>query len=73
MLLPSHLFLTIHESVGHPTELDRALGYEANYAGTSYITPDKMGKQDRERTRSLSMATRPMSMASPRSATMTMA
>ncbi|MGH9667027.1 MAG: TldD/PmbA family protein, partial [Bryobacteraceae bacterium] len=43
VLLPSHLFLTIHESVGHPTELDRALGYEANYAGTSYVTPDKIG------------------------------
>lgn len=43
VLLPSHLYLTIHESVGHPTELDRALGYEANYAGTSYITPDKIG------------------------------
>jgi TldD protein len=45
VLLPSHLYLTIHESVGHPTELDRALGYEANYAGTSYITPDKIGKR----------------------------
>ncbi len=45
ILLPSHLYLTIHESVGHPTELDRALGYEANYAGTSYITPDKVGKR----------------------------
>ena len=40
VLLPSHLWLTIHESVGHPTELDRALGYEANYAGTSFCTPD---------------------------------
>ena len=37
-------WLTIHESVGHPTELDRALGYEANYAGTSFLTVDKMGK-----------------------------
>ncbi len=45
VLMPSHLYLTIHESVGHPTELDRALGYEANYAGTSYITPDKIGKR----------------------------
>lgn len=43
LLMPNHLMLTIHESVGHPTELDRALGYEANYAGTSYITPDKIG------------------------------
>jgi len=43
ILMPNHLMLTIHESVAHPTELDRALGYEANYAGTSYITPDKRG------------------------------
>jgi len=41
VLEPSHLWLTIHESVGHPTELDRVLGYEANYAGTSYLTLDK--------------------------------
>jgi TldD protein len=41
MLDPSHLYLTIHESVGHPTELDRVLGYEANYAGTSFATIDK--------------------------------
>jgi len=41
---PTNLWLTIHESVGHPTELDRALGYEANYAGTSFLTPDKLGK-----------------------------
>jgi TldD protein len=39
VLLPSHLFLTIHESIAHPTELDRVLGYEANYAGTSFIHP----------------------------------
>ncbi|MFP6615864.1 MAG: TldD/PmbA family protein, partial [Candidatus Hydrogenedentota bacterium] len=39
VLHPSHLWLTIHESIGHPTELDRALGYEANYAGTSFIAP----------------------------------
>ncbi len=44
ILHPSHLFLTIHESVGHPTELDRALLWEANYAGTSFLTPDKTGK-----------------------------
>jgi TldD protein len=44
VLLPSHLWLTIHESVGHSTELDRALGYEANYAGTSFLTTEKMGK-----------------------------
>jgi TldD protein len=41
VLDPSHLWLTIHESVGHPTELDRVLGYEANYAGTSFATLDK--------------------------------
>ena len=41
VLDPSHLWLTIHESVGHPSELDRVLGYEANYAGTSFLTLDK--------------------------------
>jgi TldD protein len=40
---PSNLWLTIHESVGHATELDRALGYEANYAGTSFATFDRLG------------------------------
>jgi TldD protein len=39
LLHPSHLWLTIHESIGHPTELDRAMGYEANYAGTSFLAP----------------------------------
>ena len=43
VLDPSNLWLTIHESVGHATELDRALGYEANYAGTSFATPDQLG------------------------------
>jgi len=41
VLEPSHLWLTIHESVGHPLELDRVLGFEANYAGTSFATLDK--------------------------------
>jgi TldD protein len=41
VLDPSHLWLTIHESVAHPTELDRVLGYEANFAGTSFLTLDK--------------------------------
>ncbi len=41
VLEPSHMWLTIHESVGHPTELDRVLGYEANFAGTSFLTFDK--------------------------------
>lgn len=39
ILHPSNLWLTIHENIGHPTELDRALGYEANYAGTSFLAP----------------------------------
>ncbi|MEX2531977.1 MAG: metallopeptidase TldD-related protein [Gemmatimonadota bacterium] len=39
ILLPSHLWLTIHESIAHPTELDRIMGFEANYAGTSFIAP----------------------------------
>jgi TldD protein len=39
ILHPSHLWLTIHESIAHPTELDRAMGYEANYAGTSFVAP----------------------------------
>jgi TldD protein len=39
---PSNLWLTIHESIGHATELDRALGYEAAYAGMSFATPDKL-------------------------------
>ena len=42
----SHMWLTIHESVGHPTELDRVLGYEANYAGTSFATIDKAKSKD---------------------------
>ena len=39
VLHPTHLWLTIHESIAHPTELDRAMGYEANYAGTSFVAP----------------------------------
>ena len=42
VLSPEHMWLTIHESVGHPTELDRVLGYEANFAGTSFATMDKL-------------------------------
>lgn len=46
ILDPTNLWLTIHESIGHPTELDRAMGYEANYAGTSFVAPpeQKIGK-----------------------------
>jgi TldD protein len=46
VLDPSHLLLTIHESVGHPLELDRVLGYEANFAGTSFATLDKWKSKD---------------------------
>jgi len=42
VLEPNHLGLTIHESIGHPLELDRILGYEANYAGTSFASPEKL-------------------------------
>ncbi|HVF64075.1 MAG TPA: TldD/PmbA family protein [Casimicrobiaceae bacterium] len=46
VLDPAHLWLTIHESVGHPLELDRVLGYEANFAGTSFATLDKWKSKD---------------------------
>lgn len=44
ILKASNIWLTIHESVGHPTELDRVYGYEANFAGTSFATTEKLGK-----------------------------
>ncbi len=44
ILSGSQLSLQIHESIGHPTELDRVLGTEANFAGTSFVTIDKLGK-----------------------------
>ena len=44
ILDPSNLWLTIHESIGHPTELDRALGLEANFAGTSFMNPAQTGQ-----------------------------
>ncbi len=44
ILCSDQLALQIHESCGHPTELDRALGTEADYAGTSFLTPEKLGK-----------------------------
>ena len=47
VLDPTHLGLTIHESIGHPLELDRVLGYEANYAGTSFATLDKRNERFR--------------------------
>lgn len=47
VLDPYMLGLTIHESTGHPTELDRAMGFEADFAGTSFLTPDLLGKEYR--------------------------
>jgi len=44
ILSPSHAMLTIHEIVGHATELDRVVGMEANYAGTSFITLEDVGR-----------------------------
>ncbi len=43
ILMPSHTCLVIHETIGHATELDRILGWEADYAGTSFATPEKLG------------------------------
>ena len=43
LLHPSQLYMQVHESCGHPTELDRAFGTEASYAGTSFLTPDLLG------------------------------
>jgi TldD protein len=44
IMTPSHAMLTIHEIVAHPTELDRVVGYEANYAGTSFVKASDVGK-----------------------------
>ncbi len=44
VLDPTNLWLTIHESVGHATELDRSVGFEANYAGTTFVTPTDMDR-----------------------------
>ena len=43
LLMPSQMALQIHESIGHPLELDRILGDERNYAGTSFVTPNMFG------------------------------
>jgi predicted Zn-dependent protease len=43
LLLPDQMMLQVHESIGHPLELDRILGDERNYAGTSFVTPDMFG------------------------------
>jgi TldD protein len=44
VLDPSQLYLQVHESCGHPTELDRVFGTEASYAGTSFLTTDKLAE-----------------------------
>nr|WP_040856056.1 TldD/PmbA family protein [Thiorhodovibrio frisius] len=44
VLMPSQMALQIHESIGHPLELDRILGDERNYAGTSFVTPEMFGQ-----------------------------
>ena len=44
VLAPDQMILQIHESIGHPLELDRILGDERNYAGTSFVTPDMFGR-----------------------------
>src|SRR5215211_7056526 len=44
VLMPAHAMLTIHEIVAHATELDRIVGYEANYAGTSFVKLTDLGK-----------------------------
>jgi predicted Zn-dependent protease len=43
LLMPRQMVLQIHESIGHPLELDRILGDERNYAGTSFVTPEMFG------------------------------
>ena len=43
LLAPDQMVLQIHESIGHPLELDRILGDERNFAGTSFVTPDMLG------------------------------
>ncbi len=44
ILSSDQVALQVHESAGHPIELDRVLGYEANFAGRSFLTPDQLGK-----------------------------
>ncbi len=46
LLMPDQMMLQIHESIGHPLELDRILGDERNYAGTSFVTPDMFGRYE---------------------------
>ena len=70
---PSQLFLAIHESVGHSTELDRALGWEANMAGTSFLKPTDAGKLRSARRSSTWSRIAPSRVAWPRPATTTRA
>ena len=44
LLMPDQMMLQVHESIGHPLELDRILGDERNYAGTSFVTPEMIGR-----------------------------
>ncbi len=44
LLMPDQMMLQIHESIGHPLELDRILGDERNYAGTSFVRPEMFGE-----------------------------
>jgi TldD protein len=65
VLDPQHLMLTIHESVGHPLELDRVLGYEANFAGTSFASIEKRNERFKygdERVTLFADRTQPMSL-----------
>jgi predicted Zn-dependent protease len=43
LLMPDQMMLQVHESIGHPLELDRILGDERNYAGTSFVTAEMFG------------------------------
>ena len=70
---PSNLWLTIHESIGHATELDRAVGYEAAYAGTSFATFDQLGSLPTARPSCTSPGTARWSTGWPPSASTTRA
>ena len=65
LLMPDQMMLQIHESIGHPLELDRVLGDERNYAGTSFVTPEMFGRIATARTSSTS-PTIPRARASSR-------
>ncbi len=71
--MPSHLALTIHEIVAHATELDRIVGYEANYAGTSFVKVTDIGKLKYGSKLFNITADKGAPAASPRSATTTTA